>query len=69
MTEYIPSTAGVRSDYANYFNDGTEKGVGRRLAKFDRWLELHDREVRAKARREAKDEAADWSLRSREWRG
>lgn len=64
MTEYTPTTEQVRrywqyganawlAGVADDRDDGPDGSIG---AEFDRWLDAHDREVRA----EALSEAADW---------
>lgn len=53
MSEYTPTTEEVRGGYA--YDGWLHKPVQVRLNGFDRWLEAHDREVKAQALQEAAD--------------
>lgn len=48
---YTPTTEKVRGIYANYFGLATYRPQehAESLNEFDRWLEAHDREVKAQA--------------------
>ena len=66
MSDYTPTTEEVRSRFARIMrSDGTPAQSVTRQTGFDRWLAAHDREVTAKAFREAASEVhteARWQL-------
>lgn len=55
MSDYTPTTAELRRDYSRpgVLGEFAAQDIAEAEAEFDRWLAAHDREVKARALREA----------------
>jgi hypothetical protein len=62
MSDYVPTTSTVRAGWSDGHPFYATTGSYERYAEFDRWLAAHDREVAAKALRDAAAIDFEWEV-------